>query len=318
METSILNRADASADVDLSIFKVISFIALTVISAGVAGYFIAEASFLYGLLALVFFWILFVLQTFFIKGWPRILPAIFLESAAMLLPSAIIFRENFSGFVFLALGLLFALLLSAESAGRNELANALKIPFWRTARHVASKAVSSTLIFIAVVYLLIAGKSIVEKQGVQFVSDRILTPMMRTVIPEFTSKMSIDDLLLAVMEKQVGKEAFQRLTPAQKAEALRSSKAALANSIGEIDTKAPLGTALYNYFADKLTSAPLGIKVMVGLVLITTILGLVKLLALIFFMPVAALAALVYEILIVLNFVAIQYESRSREIILLK
>ncbi len=318
MESSILNRADNSADVDISIVKVVSFMVLAIISAGVAGYFLAEASLIYGLIALFAFWVIFALQVFFIKDWTRILILTFLEAVAMIAPGAIIFSDNFSGFVFLALGALFALFLSAESAGRSELANSLRIPLWRAMRHVASKVITATLVFTAILYIFIADKSIVATEGAKALNTVIVTPVVRTVIPDFVSGMSLDDVLLKIMERQLGKTAFQNLSAAQKAEALRSTKQALTNYIGEIDSKAPLGTAIYDYFAIKLTSAPLPVKGMVGLVLIAMLWGIIKLVALLLFMPVAALASFVYEMLIVLNFIVIQYESRSREIILLK
>lgn len=318
MESSILNRADNSADVDLSIIKVISFMAFAIISAGVTGYFIAQASIIYGLIALFIFWTFLVLQVFFIKDWKRILMLILLETLAMTLPTVIIFRDNFSGFVFLALGVFFALLLSSENAGRSELANSLKIPVWRAMRHAATKAITSTLMLIAILYIFVVGKAIVATEGVQTASNAVVVPIVQTVIPEFVPGMSLNELLLKIMEKQLGKTAFQNLSPAQKNEALKNTKQGLINYIGEIDTEAPLGTAIYNYFAEKLTTAPLPVKVIVSLVLFAMIWGVIKFISLLLFLPLAAFAVFIYEMLIVLNFIVIQYESRSREIILLK
>lgn len=318
MESSILNRADNSADVDLSVIKVISFMVLSIISAGIAGFFLAQASLIYGFIALFVFWVFFILQVFFIKDWTRILIATFLETVALIAPGAIIFRDNFSGFVFLALGVLFALLLSAENSGRSELANSLKIPVWRAMRHTASKVITATLVFASILYIFIAGKSIVATEGAKTINESIVTPIVRTIIPDFISGMSIDDVLLQVMERQLGEAAFRNLSSAQKAEALKNTKQALTNYIGDIDTNAPMGTAIYNYFSTKLTTAPLPAKGMVGLVLVAMIWGIIKLIALILFIPLAAFTVFIYEMLVVLNFVVIQYESRSREIILLK
>ena len=120
------------------------------------------------------------------------------------------------------------------------------------------------------------------------------------------------------MERQIGEVAFRDLPTASKAEALKRTKESLSSYIGEVDTKAPLGSAIYSYFAERLTSASLVVKITVGLALITILWGIIKAITLTLFLPIAALAILVYEILVVLNFIVIQYESRSREIILLK
>lgn len=315
MESSLLNKATATADVDLSIIKVSVYIVAVSLLALMAGYFIAEVSPIWGTVSLILFWVLFTLQVFFIKDWIRILIAVFAESLMMILPAAIIFRDNFSGFTLLAFAVIFAGLLITEKVGRSDFANSLKIPLWRASRHVGSKAIAATLAFIAVVYMFVAGGSIMGKEGAQIVSEKMILPAVRTVIPDFTPQMTFNQVIGKILERD---PRFTALTPSQKSEATASTVSSFEKFVGEINESLPIGTAIYAYFADKFTNSPLGAKSMAVLMLVVILWGFIKAISLVLFIPVAALTALFYELFIVLNFSSIQYESRSREIILLK
>lgn len=315
MESSLLNKATATADVDLSIIKVSAYIVAVSLSALMAGYFIAEVSPIWGTVSLMLFWVLFTLQIFFIKDWIRILIAVFAESLMLTLPAAIIFRDNFSGFVLLAFGVIFAGLLITEKAGRSDFANSLKIPLWRASRHIAAKVITATLAFVAVVYMFVAGGSIMGKEGAELVSDKIILPAVRTVIPDFTPEMTFSQVVGKILERD---PRFKALSQSQRSEATASTVSSFEKTVGEINESLPIGAAIYTYFADRFTNSPLGAKLMAVLILVAILWGFIKAISLILFIPVAALTALFYELFIVLNFSSIQYESRSREIILLK
>lgn len=315
MESSLLNKATATADVDLSIIKVSAYIVAVSLSALMAGYFIAEVSPIWGTASLILFWVLFTLQVFFIKDWIRILIAIFAESLMLTLPAAIIFRDNFSGFVLLAFGVIFVGLLITEKAGRSDFVNSLKIPLWRASRHIAVKVITATLAFAAVVYMFVAGGSIMGKEGAKLVSDKIILPAVRTVVPDFTPEMTFSQVVGKILERD---PRFKALSQSQRSEATASTVSSFEKTVGEINENLPVGAAIYTYFADRFTNSPLGAKLMAVLMLVAILWGFIKAISLILFIPVAALTALFYELFIVLNFSSIQYESRSREIILLK
>ena len=317
METSLLNKSESSADVDLSKIKVISFISMAVVLALVAGYFIAVVSPVYALIFLVLFWTIFALQIFFIKDWTRVLIAIFLESAAMLAPSVIIYRDNFSGYVFLALGVVIALLISAENHGRQEIANSLKIPFWGTSKNVITRIIPAILIFVSVIYVFIIGGTALENKG-QIFSENILTPVVAVFFPDFSSKMSLRDLIPIIVEKQIGKETFKALPSAQRSEALRQVEQMLKQYTGGLSAGSPLGTAVYDLLMDKLQNSPIIIKASIVFSLIWFLWFMIKIMTWILYIPVFVLTLAAYEILLALNFIVIQYESRSKEIILLK
>lgn len=320
-ETSSLIAPEGTAsDVDVSVFKLVTFVILTSIAAAVCGYFIASVtstwSLVWQIAALSVFWLMFTLQGFFIKSRTRAVVSIAFESLMMILPVLIIFWSSVSIYFFIAYAVLFGALYFAYDGARAELKNAIKIPFWRITHKILAKAVPGTIIFIFIVYAFIAGKAIVQGQGDVF-TRYILVPIVRIYIPEFNDTMTINDLLQKIAERQIGSERYAELPQTERNNALQKTNDFI-RSYAEIKTNVPIGNAIYDFFANKLQSSDWFVKFYIGLTLLALVWFIIKAVALVFYLPLGAVTFLIFEILIAANFIVIQYEAKSREVVLLK
>ncbi len=308
----LLNRTEAVSDVDVSIVKLFSFVAVSALSALAAGYYIATAvtpsGILMGLITISLFCVLFALQSFFIKSRWRGLVATAIESLAMMMPILAIFKDNLSLYFLLAYAVLVIILFYGYDSGRHVLQESLKIPFWRTCHHVLAKAIPAVLIFVFIVYAFIANKT-VAAENANLLYEHTIVPIARTSISDFNSGMSADDALGRIADKQ-------GITEPQKSASVANVDKLISSY--DFKTNEPIGTAIYDFFVVKLQSPNFLVKFYFAFILIALIWFVVKSIALILYIPLEAFALILYEILIATNFIAIQYESRSKEIILLK
>ena len=322
-KSSLLDRNEGAVDVDVSIVKLWSFIGLTAFSAGLSGYFIGAVNLRYMIISAAVFLVLFTLQTFFIKGWRRIVTAVIIESSAFFLPVLIMSRGNISTALFLAFGLLVYFLSIAESSGRKVITNSMVIPFWSASKIVLYKVIPGVIIFASVVYFA-TGSLAVGENGSAIKS--FIAPAVRLLVPDFSPEMSTRQLLENVIKRSLSKEqlaAFDDLPQSAKDDAIRNFERNIEGYTGPIDIDASFIETVYGFFTKKVGGIQFGelsaaYKVYLLSAVITLAWFVVKIMTLIIFAPVAVLTFVLYETLIVTNFITIQYEPRSREIILLK
>lgn len=315
MESTVSN-SNTQSDTDVSVVKLISFVLLAIISAMATGYFIAKISILYILISLIVFWIIFTLQVLFIKGRSRIIIALALETMAIAIPSVFIFESGFSSYMLIGAISLFVLLLMAEMSARSQVKNSLRIKFFKVAKVSLSKSIPALLVFISLIYLFVAGKDLAAKNS-GFIADSIITPIFSAFIPGLSADSSFRDIIEKTAELRLGRDAYESLPSYVKDESVKQTQTFIEKYTGQINIDAPFSDVVFEFFTERLSGADLLTKLYVAITLVTLIWFIVRTATIILYIPIAILSFLVYELLIVTNFIVIQYESRSREIVLL-
>lgn len=302
-----------SADADLSILKIASFIALVSISAFGSGYFLATIQVFYAFISLSLFLVLFSLQTIFIKSWTRIIPAVVLEVFFLSLPILVVLKNNLNIYLWSAIGLLLIFLFWAEVDGRSETRNFLKIHFWRVSKTVLLKSITAVLLFTIFIYVSLANVSTDNDYGNE-ISEAInvfIAPAIKIFVPEFSYESPLKNIIVDILTKQgVPQESISFAT--------NEFKKNIDNMFGiDLDLNETIGNSVYAAIKDKINKMLNSGNVYALLPILIILWFMVRGIAFILFIPLSFISFLLYELSIITNFAVIQYESRSREIVLL-
>ncbi len=323
MQESLVSRmTEHDADRDVSVVKIFSVIGVTSFTALISGFFLLQSQLWYTGIFLVLFWVMFTLQAIFIKSWKTILIALGIESFLMALPVAIVSNNYFSPYMLAALLILFLSLLMAEVAARDTIKNALHMPFWRVVREVMLKAVTGVLLFTALIYIFLAGGSNISP--VKNFRDTFVAASVKTLDPSLSESSSTREVLRQVALKSLSGEnleRFNKLSTSEKAAELNEATAKLFESVGGYfeltNINAPISQSVDDAMQNKFYSlSSLGRLYMI-LAIGALIWFAIRSIAFILYFPLVFIVFIVYETLIALGFAVVQYESRSREIVIL-
>lgn len=317
-------KIETVADINLSLIKIIVVIAITVFFAVLVGLSIVYPHPVLGLLAMIGFLVSFVMQVLLIKDWKKIFTAISVESLALLLPILIAIKFNISLYLIIA-WLLFALfMLSSEFSGTSIMKNSIRIPFWKVSKSVIGQLWIALVIFMVFIYTLIPlPASSPISQAPAEIANMTIVPIMKIFVPEFTPEKTTGELLRSMANKEVNKhEISKEITEEQRAELVEMTteeyKSALEQYIGEFNPTATPGAVLSDFIEDFAEQPNTFDKLYINILVFITIFFLLKGIAFILYIPIGFIAFVIYETLIVFNLVSVQYESRSREILVLK
>lgn len=322
MQASLVSRmTEHNADRDISVVKIFSLIAFTVFAAVISGFFILQSQWAYATVFLTLFWTAFTLQTLFIKTWKKIFIAISLETLAFALAIIITSGGRFSVYMLAALSVLLLSLLMAEVAARDAIKNALHTPFWRVAREALLKAVTGALVFTALAYIfLISPPSTVAGNY----SDAVVSPIVRILNKDLSIASSTREVLKQIFLKTLSGDnliGYESLSASQKTAALDAAATELfksfAPSLGLTNINDPISKSVYDALQNKFFSLSPVARAAILLSLALSIWFTIRTIAFLLYLPLAFIVFIAYETLIALGFAIVQYESRSREIVIL-
>lgn len=310
------------ADRDISVIKISSVIGFTSFTALLSGFFLLQSQWWLTLIFLTLFWLSFTLQAIFVKSWKKIIVAVAIESFLMALPITIASNSYFSIYMLASFAVLFLFLLMAEVAARDTIKNALHMPFWRVVREVLLKAVTGVLVFVALVYIFLASGSNITP--VKTLRETFVAGSVKALNPDLSSSSSTRDVLRAVAFRSLNGEnlnRFNSLSPKEKEAELNEASLKLFESIGGYfsltNIDAPISKSVDDALQNKFYNLdPLG-RLYVFLVIGALLWFIIRSIAFILYFPLVFIIFIVYETLVALGFAVVQYESRSREIVIL-
>lgn len=321
-EPSLINdQSSEVAEVDRSIVKIVAIVSSAVIFAALFSYFLIRFNFVYSLIAIILFLVVFALQAFFIKDWGVILFAVFFEVFAIAVPFYQSFSLLLAGLFFLFSFFLFFAVLS----GRRELQNALNVPFFKVAKSVLIGSIVAVILLVSSIFIFGGiGSELATEENFQAALDPVIAPVMWSVIPNSSPEMSLKSIISGFVKKQLqDTDQFKVLSESAKNDYLNKvveeeAKAIQRSLTVPLNFNKSISQNIYTVAFTLVNSKKPQEKDYFGLLVLVTIWLTVGSIASIFYIPVAIMTYIVYEILLAVEFAVVQYETRSREIIILK
>lgn len=316
---SLLQSASDVVDVDRSILKISIVIAAAVLTAGFSSFFFEKGEFIYGAILAVLFLVIFILQNLFIKGLDKLFLAALLETAVWALP----FYQNFSGYFVIVASVLVVFLFKASFDSRKELEATIKVRFFRVSRLSLNLAIPALILFLLVMFVTRGG--LLTEEGLNILL-RPVTPLAMRYVPTFSPSISTGELLNDIVVSNLSEQEVKDLNKlplwAQNqliAKSVSQFQEKITSLIGsEIDLQKPISTNIYNALHSGYSGLNPTSKTILIAVLLVILYSLIKSIVPFVHAPIALSAFILYEILLASNFVVVQLESRSREVIILK
>lgn len=328
---NLTNKNINEFELDRSLAKIIILAAIGIVLAFLFAYFLklflldfTRLDFLLicFILALGFL-ISFFLNVLFVKSFQNVALITFLESVAML----IVFYDYFSKWAIGAVLGVFLFLIWGNYSGKSELANTLKIRFWRIGKKVMPKAVAALALFIGVVYFEVGGLA----QEKFFISSSTfekminpVSPVIAQLMPGFDPSLTTEEFIDNLAKNQIEQDPQFESLPAYskkdlQIQAAKNIEKQLSEFLGiSLNPKAKVSEMFYQTLLSRFEKLPAGVKDLipfgVPLFIFLIIIG--------FSLPIrwiaSVLAFLVYETCLVFGFGSIMSEGTSREIVILK
>jgi len=323
MQESLVSRmTEHNADRDVSVIKIFSLIGFCSFTAIFSEFFVLQSQWWPAAIFLVLFWVTFTLQAIFVKSWKKIIAAVAVESILMALPFFIVSSNRFSGYLLATFAILFLSLLMAEIAARDTIKNALRMPFWRVVREVMLKAITGVLVFLTLIHIFsISGSNIVPAKNS---SDIFVAPIVKLVDKDLSASSTTREVLRKVALHSFNGEklkTFNSLSESEKSAHLDVEALNLFTSIGGYfgltNINAPISESVHDALQNKFFSLSPAAQLYILLSFGALLWFIVRTLAFLLYFPLAFIVFIVYETLIALGFAIVQYESRSREIVIL-
>ncbi|MBI2013837.1 MAG: hypothetical protein HYS87_03365 [Candidatus Colwellbacteria bacterium] len=271
---------------------------LVAASASIAGVFVIQGTFFQTLIALFIFWSLFTIQVLALRDLRVALIAVFADAFFMALPIALVFREFLSLYLFAAWAVFLAFLTYTIFRSWKVLEGSVKIPFRRVIKGIVINAVAGTLIFLSVTYFA-AGK----------IGEA--APLLTGLGTDVTPRNIIEGAIIKNIpeEERAGFDINS---------AVSQVKENLEGYFGEFNLDMPIWEVIVERMSSWFEAFELAGKTL-GFILILLVLWLVfRGIGYLFYIPLSLIVFLIYEVLIVSNFLVIKFESRSVERIVLK
>ncbi len=315
--------SEVTSDVDVSFLKIIILTTLTAITAAAVGYFMVNPHPVYSLFSIGTFLTLFVFQVLLVKSWKKILLAVLAESVFLALPIIIDIRSVSQ--YFLLAWLIFVFIATyTEYTATHKIKNSLRLPFWKVSRMVFVSMLSAILLFASIVYIFVPAPSDSKLAAASSAAGEIaVVRPIKYFIPEFSSSTTAGQLFIIMAEKTIeGQKITQELSAADKERLVQDTAAKyrslIEDRVGPIDSSLPVAAAIGKTASNYMSNLDAFGFFMANVVIFLSLWLFFKGIAFLIYLPASLVIFLVYETLIVTNFISIQYESRSREIAILK
>ena len=311
------------SDVDASLLKIIALMALTTLSAGIVGYFLVNPNIVVGLSAIGVFLALFIFQVLLVKSWNKIFLGVLAQSVTMALP-AVIDIGRLPPHVVTAWAIFLFTAVSAEFSGIQKIKDSIIIPFWKVSRIVFTRMFVAICLFAAIIYIFVPappGSRLASASGAA--GEIAVVRPIKYFIPEFSSATTVGQLLRMLAERSVNAQKFaQSLSASEKGKLIRETanglESLIEEKIGPINFNLTIGSAIIKTIANYMVNLGFFSFLLANVVILASLSLLFRGVSLLLYFPVSIVVFLIYETLIVTNFISVQYESRSREIAILK
>jgi hypothetical protein len=317
----------SEADVDYSLWKILLISFFGFIASTTAGYFIGQGDFLTGLLSVIGFFAFLSLQVFLVKGFGKIALAILAESIGLVAASGLVKFGQIPFWILLAAGAIFFFFtLAAARTGRKYAENSLKLNFFRTTYSLLPRAIIAMIVFVSVIY----GASF---NPVKFLSPASFSAVLRPFQPllsRYLPGVTFDSTMRAFLAKSAELTLQQQMISGQfELPAGQTSNQIIAGTaanfstqleryLGPIDPSKTISETIYSAVDQKLSNLIASWPAfLVSIVIGVLVFLLLKSVAFLVFWPTAFLGLIFYEVLLMIGFVRVSLETRSREIVLL-
>ncbi len=297
---------------------------------------------LWSFVFVLLFFVLFLLQVFFVKSRWKMALLVLLETSAALL---VFYSRLFNGPgtpLYLAVGaaVLFLALLSSSIRGGRELSNSLEIRFFSIVKSVLPRAVTGFILFLSVVFYLnyFVWGNFNQNVGRAIVNETLAAarPVVKLVLTvDFSPEGTVDDFLKALARNQLRRLSpggldsgasdaavdFQRLPTLEQERVVSELSSGLAKELQKFigafeirETFRDLAFRLSRDYLENLTP-PLrsSVEIIAAVLFFFTVKGIVFLL----YWLIEFLAFILFKFLLIAGFAYITVENRGRQFILL-
>jgi hypothetical protein len=299
--------------------KVYTLIILTAVAAFLSSFLFERGKFFSGIVALVIFLTLFVIQQLIIDKKTQL----YIYAPIYIICLATPFFKLFSTFFIFVVIVSCGFFINAVYRGRKLIDNMIKLQLFRAARTITESALISIIIFFTATAILISDYSISQKRIDQIV-ELAISPIMKRYIPDFQIDTTMESIFLSLAETRAKEDArFKLLTPTIQKQIINETFLEIQNNMEnlvgvELETKQSVSKNIYDIVKTKLDEISSTAKMWFSVMLIVLVALTVKSIEIIIYIPFSLLIFLVYELLHSLGFFIVQLETRSKEIISLK
>lgn len=321
-----LKKEESEANVDFSLIKIIVLGAVGAICVSVFSYYlsklfqdVAPERVIAVSISGVFLLTALFLQSVFVKDFYRSSLILFLQTLLLFA----FFYPNFSFFTVLGVILTFGVFVGAERVSKREADGSIRIKIYKISRVVIPKLVTAVSIFVAVVY---TGFYNPDELMPYQAFEKIVLPadaLVKYAYP-VSLKDTFRDAAQRVVDEDLKKQpAFEKLSPSQKSDLSKEYFDSIKLKVRDylrVDFNDDERIVEIFYRALTRFSAKTAesyenlflLGVMAVIFIFARMIG-----ALVGWVA-SVIGALVYEICLALGFATVLYESKSKEIVLLK
>lgn len=315
---SLASREVSPSSDRSSWFKVYLLIGTTALLALLAGFLLRVGEFGYGALVLVIWTAAITIQTLILKSVRDISLASGLCTLGLVLPfwgAPLIYWGATALIVFL-------LLLATHDRGHKEQENMVKIRFSSAIRPVTSLLIVVWVIMITFLFS-VSGANVFTQENVKRTVDFTVTPLMKGYVKDFSSDAKLGDVLKGIALQQINESpGSENLSASQKQLLAAQSAKEMGTLLREkanfnFQDELTVSANLHAFISQKSEAvmdpkAPMGILILAAVIFL-----LVKSIEFLLYIPLALISFMLYELLVAFSFIAVQSESRSKEVIIL-
>lgn len=300
--------------------KAYSFTGVLAAVAFLTSFFLNKGELVAGVVFFVVFLTLFIVAAIVLPGRSHLVAGVALSAVAFALP----FYSLVGSFFFTAFAALFLLSLAAALRGKWEADESLKVRPFRVARVVTGALLTGAVIFFTAVLILASGFSVKRERVDQFIEIAAAPVFERFYGVALTPQMTTEEVLRSLVEADAAEnEEFRELPPALRAQAIEESVSEIEENLEEflgveIDAQAPVGESAHQIIQSKLGELSPRARTYWSVVLILFVWLSVKAIEVLVYIPLALLAWLVYELLVAMGFVAVEFQTRNKEVVTLR
>ncbi|KKU94019.1 MAG: hypothetical protein UY26_C0003G0169 [Candidatus Jorgensenbacteria bacterium GW2011_GWA1_48_13] len=291
--------------------------------------------------ALLFF-VLFLLQVFFVKSRLKMVPLILLETLAPLL---VFYSRFFNGpgtplYLVFGAAVLFLALLSSSIRGQRELSNSLEIRFFSIVKSVLPRAVTGFILFLSAVFYLnyFVWGNFNQNVGRAIVNETLVAarPVVKLVLTvDFAPEGTVGDFLNALARNQLRRLSpggfdsgasdaaidFQRLPALEQVRIVSESSSKLAEElkkfIGAFEVRETFRDLAFRLSRDYLENLTPSLRSSVEIIAAVLFFFTVKGVAFLLYWLIEFMAFILFKFLLITGFAYITVENRGRQFILL-
>ncbi len=293
----------------------------------------------FGVITLLMFLVLNILNTFFIKRFSILAGIVLLEAGLPVL----FFMDRIKTEAWpIAIGftLFFIFILWGMQRGRSHLANSVKIKFFSIAKTVTPKLVTGVLIGVSVIFYMncfSVGGACVEGLGREVLNQTLTasTPIVNIWVPNVSANQTINEFFkqfalseMARVQSEGGLTSAINLKsgisdlPIEVREKIVNQfsgeiRKAAEEKIGPLNSKASVRNEAFRLISEYIGKFSDVTKSLISIGLAILFFFSLKGFGFLLYWFINFIAFLIYKLLIAANFAAVDYETRNREFVIL-